>query len=195
MELVRLYLDSKFHHFKTGSPSVTRRQHFSKKSTMMHALANKSTAVHNSYRKTQQSSISPEGLTMSRPQENTQEGSSEAPAPPDKSPVGLTMSRPEEKSQEGSSEAPAPPDKVKVHFVPVGSAPIMIKTKFQIGGDKRWLSVHMFLRKMLKLQGDSLFLYCGNFCPGPEELVGDLSDCFAKRGELIIHYSLQEAWG
>jgi ubiquitin-like protein ATG12 len=106
------------------------------------------------------------------------------------------MSTPQEKSQEGSSEAPAPPDKVKVHFVPVGSAPIMKKTKFQIGADQRFASVHIFLRKMLKLQGDSLFLYCNSaFCPGPEELVGDLNDCFAKRGELIIHYSLQEAWG
>jgi ubiquitin-like protein ATG12 len=96
------------------------------------------------------------------------------------------------------SAAPAPAEKVKVHFVPVGSAPIMKKTKFQIGADQRFISVHDFLRKVLKLQREdhSLFLYLSSaFCPGPEELVGDLNDCFSKRGELVIHYSLQEAWG
>lgn len=98
-----------------------------------------------------------------------------------------------------STSAPAaagPVEKVKVHFVPVGSAPIMKKSKFQIGADKRFASVHEFLRKMLKLQGDALFLYLSSaFCPGPEELIGDLNECFSKRGELVIHYSLQEAWG
>jgi len=91
-------------------------------------------------------------------------------------------------------------DKVKVHFVAVGSAPIMKKCKFQIRADKRFAAVHVFLRKVLKLQQDgrssSLFLYCcGAFVPGPDELVGDLRDCFSVRGELVVHYSLQEAWG
>eukprot|EP00539_Tryblionella_compressa_P019335 CAMPEP_0178860090 /NCGR_PEP_ID=MMETSP0747-20121128/1558_1 /TAXON_ID=913974 /ORGANISM="Nitzschia punctata, Strain CCMP561" /LENGTH=109 /DNA_ID=CAMNT_0020526521 /DNA_START=32 /DNA_END=358 /DNA_ORIENTATION=- len=90
------------------------------------------------------------------------------------------------------------PEKVKVHFVSVGSAPILKKTKFQISADQRFASVHSFLRKVLKLQqGDSLFLYLqAAFCPGPEELVGDLNACFAngERGELVIHYSLQQAW-
>ena len=72
----------------------------------------------------------------------------------------------------------------------------MKRTKFQIASDQRFASVHSFLRRVLKLQGESLLLYCNSaFCPGPDELVGDLNDCFSKRGELIIHYSLQEAWG
>jgi|UPI0005819AA4 ubiquitin-like protein ATG12 len=91
------------------------------------------------------------------------------------------------------------PDKVKVHFVAVGSAPMMKKTKFQIRADQRFASVHAFLRKMLRLQdsaGSSLFLYCNSaFVPGPDELVGDLRDSFSVRDELVIHYSLQEAWG
>jgi ubiquitin-like protein ATG12 len=51
---------------------------------------------------------------------------------------------------------------------------------------------------MLKMTGSggSLFLYCNSaFVPSPDELVGDLNDCFSVRGELVIHYSLQEAWG
>lgn len=88
--------------------------------------------------------------------------------------------------------------KVKVHFVAVGSAPILKRAKFQIRADQRFASVTTFLRKTLKLQdsGSALFLYCSSaFVPGPDELVGDLRDCFAVRDELVIHYALQEAWG
>jgi ubiquitin-like protein ATG12 len=90
------------------------------------------------------------------------------------------------------------PDKVKVHFVAVGSAPLMKKTKFQISADQRFAAVISFLRKMLKLtdSGSSLFLYCNSaFMPSPDELLRDLNECFSIRGELVIHYSLQEAWG
>lgn len=92
---------------------------------------------------------------------------------------------------------PARTEKIKVHFVSVGSAPIMKKTKFQISSNQRFASVHIFLRKVLKLQsGESLFLYLhAAFCPGPGELLGDLNETFSKRGELVIHYSLQQAWG
>mmetsp|Transcript_15171 Transcript_15171/g.31011 ORF Transcript_15171/g.31011 Transcript_15171/m.31011 type:complete len:144 (-) Transcript_15171:269-700(-) len=98
---------------------------------------------------------------------------------------------------------PTPPPKpsngkVKVHFVAVGSAPLMKKTKFQVGADQRFSFVITFLRRMLKLAGtgDSLFLYINSaFVPAPDELVGDLNECFSVRGELVIHYSLQEAWG
>mmetsp|Transcript_48960 Transcript_48960/g.118562 ORF Transcript_48960/g.118562 Transcript_48960/m.118562 type:complete len:94 (+) Transcript_48960:2153-2434(+) len=87
--------------------------------------------------------------------------------------------------------------KVKIHFLAVGSAPILKKTKFQVSRDQRFGSLTQFLRKVLKLQpGDSLFLYLQSaFCPGPDELVGDLDSCFSKRGELVVHYSLQQAWG
>lgn len=90
-----------------------------------------------------------------------------------------------------------PKKKVKVHFVAVGSAPLMKKTKFQISSEQRFVSVLGFLRKMLKISSSSsLFLYVNSaFVPSPDELVGDLNDCFALRGELIIHYSIQEAWG
>jgi ubiquitin-like protein ATG12 len=88
-------------------------------------------------------------------------------------------------------------DKVKVHFVAVGSAPILKKTKFQIGADQRFAAVNIFLRKILKLPDSaSLFLYCHSaFVPAPDHLVGDLRDSFAVRDELVINYSLQEAWG
>lgn len=95
------------------------------------------------------------------------------------------------------SVATAKSSKVKIHFVPVGSAPLMKKTKFAIGSDQRFSSVMTFLRKMLKLggTGGSLFLYINCFVPSPDQLVGELDECFSVRGELVVHYSLQEAWG
>jgi len=90
-----------------------------------------------------------------------------------------------------------PSNKVKIHFVPVGSAPIMKRAKFQVGSDDKVASLSTFLRKMLKLDtSHSLFLYCSSsFVPGPEEKLKDVHDCFGSRGELVVHYSLQEAWG
>jgi ubiquitin-like protein ATG12 len=130
------------------------------------------------------STVPAEGLLASPPSSTTTSGA----APPPGGGTGLGI---------GLGIANDRVDKVKVHFVSVGAAPIMKRAKFQISADQRFASVHAFLRKVLKVrEGDSLFLYLhAAFCPGPEELVGDLNDCFSKRGELVIHYSLQQAWG
>jgi ubiquitin-like protein ATG12 len=94
---------------------------------------------------------------------------------------------------QGNTSPAADDNKVKVHFMAVGSAPMMKKTKFLIGANQQFSSVISFLRKMLKMGNESsLFLYCNSaFAPGPDECVGDLRDCFNTRGELVINYSLQ----
>jgi ubiquitin-like protein ATG12 len=94
-------------------------------------------------------------------------------------------------------------EKIKVHLVAVGSAPILKKSKFLMNADDRFAVAIAFLRKVLKLSSgtgavaaSSLFLYVNAaFGPSPEERIGDLFDCFGTRGELVVHYSLQEAWG
>lgn len=89
-------------------------------------------------------------------------------------------------------------EKIKVHLVAVGSAPILKKSKFLMNSDDRFVVAITFLRKILKLSpsNSSLFLYVNAaFVPSPEERIGDLFDCFGSRGELVIHYCLQEAWG
>ena len=94
-------------------------------------------------------------------------------------------------------------EKIKVHLVAVGNAPILKKTKFLMNADDRFAVAISFLRKVLKLSSgtgsaatSSLFLYVNAaFVPSPEERIGDLFDCFGTRGELVVHYSLQEAWG
>jgi len=94
------------------------------------------------------------------------------------------------------------PEKIKVHLVAVGSAPILKKSKFLMNADDQFAVATAFLRKLLKLSsgagptGSSLFLYVNAaFVPPPDERLGDLFDCFATRGELVVHYCLQEAWG
>ena len=103
-----------------------------------------------------------------------------------------TAAHPASPDPNGNTAYP-PDDKVKVHFMAVGSAPMMKKTKFLIGANQPFSSVIAFLRKMLKMGNESsLFLYCNSaFAPGPDECVGDLRDCFSIRGELVINYSLQ----
>ena len=94
-------------------------------------------------------------------------------------------------------------EKIKVHLVAVGSAPILKKTKFLMNADDRFAVAIAFLRKMLRLSSgtnsaaaSSLFLYVNAaFVTSPEERIGDLFNCFGTRGELVVHYSLQEAWG
>jgi ubiquitin-like protein ATG12 len=95
-------------------------------------------------------------------------------------------------------ENEAKTEKIKVHLVAVGSAPILKKSKFLMNSDDRFVVAITFLRKILKLSpsNSSLFLYVNAaFVPSPEERIGDLFDCFGSRGELVIHYCMQEAWG
>ena len=105
-----------------------------------------------------------------------------------------------------NSTSKSKPQKIKVHLVAVGSAPILKKSKFLMNYNDKFAVANAFLRKILKLQSStsnsssvsssSLFLYINAaFVPAPDELLGDLYDCFNVRGELVIHYSLQEAWG
>ena len=116
-----------------------------------------------------------------------------------------------------TTTAPTPPPatssqkKIKVHLVAVGSAPILKKSKFLMNRTDNFGVAISFLRKRLKLgdnsssstatstsspSSSSLFLYINSaFVPCPTEQIGDLYDCFGMREELVIHYSLQEAWG
>mmetsp|Transcript_34561 Transcript_34561/g.68037 ORF Transcript_34561/g.68037 Transcript_34561/m.68037 type:complete len:133 (+) Transcript_34561:140-538(+) len=121
-----------------------------------------------------------------------------------------------------SHAAAAAVPKVKIHVTAVGSAPILKRCKFLLPADAPFRTVHSFLRKQLRLdatapaEGDDfpyrqqvqeLFLYlASSFVPDMDQRVGDLVESFgsaiAERGgnpgggrELVVSYSLQEAWG
>lgn len=87
--------------------------------------------------------------------------------------------------------------KVKIHLVAVGSAPILKKAKFLLNATSPFSILQNRLRKMLQLTDkDTLYLYVQqSFTPCSEDWIGDLNDLYNIRGELQIHYSLQEAWG
>ncbi|KAL7544776.1 hypothetical protein ACHAWF_008139 [Thalassiosira exigua] len=117
-------------------------------------------------------------------------------------PKGNSAAAASTKSGSGETIANPKPQKIKVHLVAVGNAPILKKAKFLMNADDRFAVAATFLRKVLKLSpgtgaaASALFLYVNAaFVPSPDERIGDLFDCFGVRGELMIHYSLQEAWG
>lgn len=106
----------------------------------------------------------------------------------------------------GSEEAepPAPSaaasgGKVRCHLRSIGGggAPILTKNKFKIDGTSSISAVDAFLRKQLKLDsGQSLFIYVNDaFAPTPEQDLQQLYDCFAVGGELVLNYSITEAYG
>eukprot|EP01083_Nonionella_stella_P143648 446855_1 len=89
-----------------------------------------------------------------------------------------------------------PPSKVLVHFRSVGAAPRLKKTRFKISGKNRFHVVIGFLRKQLRFSADqTLFCYCNEtFCPSSESTVSDLYECFNIGDELVVNYSVTEAW-
>jgi ubiquitin-like protein ATG12 len=107
-------------------------------------------------------------------------------------------------NEQEKETAAAPPKKIKVHFVAVGNAPILKKSKFLMSSEDEFGVANSFLRRLLKLSDGAsnnksvppLFLYVNAaFVPSVDQRMGDLIDCFGVRGELVIHYSLMEAWG
>ena len=98
--------------------------------------------------------------------------------------------------------------KIKIHFVAVGSAPILKRSKFQIPSDTTWARLGLQLRRMLWNSTTNtttpLFLYCqAAFVPSPEESLASIVQTLFHHNNnpkqlsspLIVHYSLQEAWG
>jgi len=78
------------------------------------------------------------------------------------------------------------------------AAPQLAKTVFKIAGDKKLSTIINNVKKELGLQkSDSLYLFLrGSFAPAPDEQVYDLYRNFGDgAGKLVIHYSLNQAWG
>lgn len=127
-----------------------------------------------------------------------------------------------------SAESPAPPaaaptpaatsdDLIRIRFMPIGNAPLMKVTKFNVSRKKKMLYFIEFLSKKLfkppasntstgapaatmaatqSASNERIFIYCNNtFSPTPDQSVGDLYQSFKIGDELIISYSLSEAYG
>ncbi|CAN0127810.1 unnamed protein product, partial [Ectocarpus sp. 4 AP-2014] len=91
---------------------------------------------------------------------------------------------------------PATPEKVKVHFKPIANAPILRKSKFQVNSAWTCSELETSLRSMLQISDATpLFLYCNSaFEPSPDQSLSDLYKCFNVNKELLMNYSITEAW-
>jgi len=87
--------------------------------------------------------------------------------------------------------------KVVVHFRATGSAPILRRSKFTLSAQHRFHTVTQWLRRTLQLkENEALFIFCNQaFSPQQDATVGDLAQCFAIQGELVLNYAMQDAWG
>lgn len=108
-----------------------------------------------------------------------------------------------------------PQDKVVVNFKPIGSAPVLARSVFQISATQKFDYLVIWLRKKLKVsETDSVFLYVNqSFAPSLEEVVGNLHrvssgasqsvlaqqaniiQCFKTNDQLVISYSMTPAFG
>eukprot|EP00903_Cladosiphon_okamuranus_P007066 g6868.t1 len=96
----------------------------------------------------------------------------------------------------GRIPPPATPEKVKVHFKPIANAPILRKSKFQVNAAWTCSELEASLRNMLQIPDTTpLFLYCNSaFEPSPDQSLSDLFKCFNVNKELLMNYSITEAW-
>ncbi|TXT13922.1 uncharacterized protein COLE_00115 [Cutaneotrichosporon oleaginosum] len=87
--------------------------------------------------------------------------------------------------------------KIVVLFKSIGSAPIMKSNIFKISSANKFQTVTTFLRKQLGFKNtDPLFTYInGAFAPTPDDIVGNLFDCYQTGDRLIVNYSNTQAWG
>uniref|UniRef100_A0A914UV12 Ubiquitin-like protein ATG12 n=2 Tax=Plectus sambesii TaxID=2011161 RepID=A0A914UV12_9BILA len=110
---------------------------------------------------------------------------------------------PEQQQQEEVARRPSVPTaaasggKIEVLLKPVGDAPIMKQKKWSVETNKSVAWIIAFVRKYIKMNvSDSLFIYVNQcFAPSPDQSLGNLFDCFASDGKLVLHYSTTQAWG
>ena len=93
--------------------------------------------------------------------------------------------------------AAAAGEKVVIYFRPVGNAPLLKQSKFKVLKKSTIKNVQGFLSRQLHLdEYHSPFVYVnGAFAPSPEQIIGDLFNCFAVDDCLVMNYSTATAWG
>jgi ubiquitin-like protein ATG12 len=86
-------------------------------------------------------------------------------------------------------------DKIVIHFRPAGNAPILKQSKFKLSPSLTVHSVQEFLVRQLQCESVPFVYVNSAFAPSPEQVVGDLFNCYAIDNCLIINYSITAAWG
>ena len=91
-------------------------------------------------------------------------------------------------------------EKVTILLRAVGDAPILKQKKCAVNSTQTIAGLTALLSKMLGLTSDqSLFLYISQtFAPSPDHTLQVLRNCYGTgedNKELVIHYSVTQAWG
>jgi len=122
------------------------------------------------------------------------QSSQQQPQPPQQSPKVESESS---ERQESSDAAKIKIEKIEVRLQPTGDAPIMKKRKWAVKPQQTVGQINKFVRGYLKLdEKENLFMYVNQaFAPSPDQTVQNLYDCFGSDGNLVLHYSKNQAWG
>ncbi|KAK1812283.1 Ubiquitin-like protein [Friedmanniomyces endolithicus] len=88
-------------------------------------------------------------------------------------------------------------DKVTIRLSPLPNTPQLRQPRFKCSSNQRFEHIVRFLRKKVGLEDhESVFCYVNSvFSPGLDEGVGNLWRCFKTGNELIVNYSITQAFG
>lgn len=102
-------------------------------------------------------------------------------------------------AQEKKSSSSVKPQltKIELRLQPTGDAPIMKKRKWVVDPQKTIGQINKFVRDYIKLdEKENLFMYVNQaFAPSPDQTLHNLYECFGSDGNLVLHYSKNQAWG
>ncbi|KAH9827820.1 Ubiquitin-like protein ATG12 [Teratosphaeria destructans] len=87
--------------------------------------------------------------------------------------------------------------KVTIRLTPLPGAPMLRQPRFKCSSSQRFEFVVRFLRRKLGVaEGMGVFVYVNSvFAPGLDEGVGNLWRCFKTGDELVVNYSVTQAFG
>ncbi|RMZ11694.1 hypothetical protein D0860_03270 [Hortaea werneckii] len=87
--------------------------------------------------------------------------------------------------------------KVTIRLNPLPNTPQLRQPRFKCSSNQRFEAIVRFLRRKLGLQDhESVFCYVNSvFAPGLDEGVGNLWRCFRVGEELVVSYSVTQAFG
>ncbi|KAK4636087.1 Ubiquitin-like protein ATG12 [Fulvia fulva] len=87
--------------------------------------------------------------------------------------------------------------KVTVRLSPLPNTPQLKQPRFKCSSNQRFEYIVRFLRRKLGLKdSESVFCYVNSvFAPGLDEGVGNLWRCFKVGDELVVNYSITQAFG
>ncbi|WPG98608.1 ubiquitin-like autophagy protein Apg12 [Acrodontium crateriforme] len=86
---------------------------------------------------------------------------------------------------------------VTIRLSPLPNTPQLRQPRFKCTSSQRFEAIVRFLRRKLALQDhESVFCYVNSvFAPGLDEGVGNLWRCFKTGDELVVNYSVTQAFG